>query len=72
VDKDRYEPATKKWAGKYSPQLLETIDWCLDLDHHERPLSVFALQKALTERQPAVNESTWIDTLGQRLRGLIK
>jgi len=72
LEKDRFEPAAKKWAGKYSPQLLETIDWCLDLDHHERPLSVFALQKTLTERQPAVNESNWIDTLGQRLRGLIK
>ena len=72
LEKDNYQPAARQWAGKYSAQLLETIDWCLDLDYLERPLSVFALQKVLTEQQHAVHESTWIDSLSQRLRGLIK
>src|SRR3989475_8930743 len=27
-EKDRYVSATKVWNGKYSRQLLETIDWC--------------------------------------------
>jgi hypothetical protein len=27
--------------------LLNTIDWCMDLNHLKRPQSVFALQKAL-------------------------
>jgi hypothetical protein len=41
------------WRGKYSAALLDTIDWCLRLDHLERPQSVFALQKALLgEKEP--------------------
>jgi serine/threonine protein kinase len=53
VDKDRYVSATKLFGGKYSDQLLETIDWCLHLDHLKRPQSVLALQKVLLrERDP--------------------
>ncbi|MSP98594.1 MAG: serine/threonine protein kinase [Betaproteobacteria bacterium] len=44
---DRVEPARKGWSGKYTNQLLDTIDWCMRLDHMERPQSVLALQKAL-------------------------
>lgn len=44
---DRVEPARKEWSGKYSNQLLDTIDWCMRLDHLERPQSVLSLQKAL-------------------------
>jgi serine/threonine protein kinase len=72
LDDDRYVPAAQQWAGKYSKQLLDTIDWCLDLDHVKRPLSVFQLQRVLTEHQPPVHEGTWIDSLGQSLRGLIR
>lgn len=50
---DRYVSATKLFAGRYSDQLLETIDWCLQLDHLHRPQSVMALQKVLLrERDP--------------------
>jgi serine/threonine protein kinase len=52
VEKDRYVPATKGWAGKYSRELLETIDWCLELDHMNRPQSVFSLQKVLMGEKP--------------------
>jgi hypothetical protein len=56
LEKDRYIPARKLWAGKYSEQLLQTIDWCLRLDHLRRPQSVFALQKVLLrERDPMVS-----------------
>lgn len=48
-EKDRLIPAMVRWEGQYSDQLLETIDWCLCLNHLYRPQSVFALQKALTE-----------------------
>jgi len=52
-ERDKLAPARKAWAGKYSSELLDTIDWCLRLDHLERPQSVFALQKALTgEKAP--------------------
>ena len=56
LHKDRYLPARKQWAGKYSEQLLQTIDWCLRLDHLRRPQSVFALQKVLLgERDPSAS-----------------
>ncbi len=59
LDKDRYVQARKLWGGKYSEQLLQTIDWCLRLDHLGRPQSVFALQKVLLgERDPAASLSS--------------
>ena len=61
--KDQLVPATVRWEGRYSVQLLETIDWCLCLDHLARPQSVFALQKALTERvkPPPIPKKNWLD-----------
>lgn len=50
VADDQVVPAIHRWAGKYTPQLLRTIDWCMKLDHLERPQSVFTLQKALSSR----------------------
>jgi serine/threonine protein kinase len=47
LEKDKMTSARKGWASKYSADLLDTIDWCLRLDHLERPQSVLALQKAL-------------------------
>jgi len=44
---DRLVPARRQWAGRYSAALLDIVDWCLRLDHLDRPQSVFALQKAL-------------------------
>ena len=46
-EKDKVVPARRAWSGKYSSDLLDTVDWCMRLDHMERPQSVFALQKAL-------------------------
>ncbi len=48
---DKVEPARKAWSGKYSSQLLDTIDWCMRLDHMERPQSVLTLQKAVLGRK---------------------
>ncbi|MDQ5878352.1 MAG: hypothetical protein QG616_358 [Pseudomonadota bacterium] len=69
-DKDQTVPAMVRWEGKYSDQLLETIDWCLCLNHLYRPQSVFALQKALTEApskpaaKPKVEETrSWLGAL---------
>ena len=44
---DKLVPARARLDGKYSAQLLDTVDWCLKLSHLDRPQSVFALQKAL-------------------------
>ena len=66
LEKDRLVPAMVRWEGLYSDQLLETIDWCLCLNHRYRPQSVFALQKALTEAvipptpQP---KAKWLDQM---------
>jgi serine/threonine protein kinase len=70
VEKDRYVSATKMWGDKYSRQLLETIDWCLELDHLKRPQSVFALQKVLLrEKDPEVHRK---GTLMENLRKVWK
>ncbi len=77
-EKDQMVPAMVRWEGKYSDQLLETIDWCLCLNHLYRPQSVFALQKALTEapsppavdaRPPAAARRSWLSQLVGKLRG---
>ena len=73
--KDQLVPAMVRWEGKYSDQLLETIDWCLCINHLYRPQSVFALQKALTEAptkplvKPKVEETrSWLGALVGKLR----
>ncbi|HEY5899702.1 MAG TPA: serine/threonine-protein kinase [Burkholderiales bacterium] len=53
LEKDELIPARRAWAEQYSIVLLDIVDWCLRLDHLERPQSVFALQKALLgEKDP--------------------
>jgi hypothetical protein len=55
-EEDHYVSATRLWRERYSRQLLETIDWCLELDHLKRPQSVLALQKVLMrEKEPEVH-----------------
>jgi len=73
MEKDALLPATSRWKGKYSDQLLETIDWTLCLDHLYRPQSVFALQKALTEKYKKPDASpegkvSWLGRLAATLR----
>jgi serine/threonine protein kinase len=57
LEKDTLVPARRAWAGKYSAELLDTVDWCLRLDHMERPQSVFSLQKALLGEKPPEHHS---------------
>jgi hypothetical protein len=52
LEEDLMVPASRAWAGKYAADLLEIVDWCLRLDHLQRPQSVFALQKALLGEPP--------------------
>src|SRR5713226_415579 len=52
MEEDLVVPARRAFAGKCSAELLDTVDWCLRLDHLERPQSVFALQKALLGEKP--------------------
>ena len=71
LEQDRLVPAAKRWAGKYSQQLLETIDWCMRLDYSERPQSVFVLQRALGERPRRTPASRWLEAVRQGLSNLI-
>jgi hypothetical protein len=70
VEKDRLIPAMVRWEGQYSDQLLETIDWCLCLNHMYRPQSVFALQKALTEKvaKPETPPQSWLGQMVGRFK----
>ncbi len=70
--KDTYVPAVKAFAQRYSLQLLETIDWCLDLDPLQRPQSVYALQKALIQQAPDdPMPASWFADVGTRLKTFI-
>jgi serine/threonine protein kinase len=71
LEKDKMTSARKGWAGKYSAELLDTIDWCLRLNHLERPQSVFALQKALLgEKEPGFRgEVPMLDRLKDAIFG---
>jgi hypothetical protein len=51
--KDELAPARRAFEGECSEELLEIIDWCLQLDHNDRPQSVFELQKALRGEKAA-------------------
>jgi hypothetical protein len=74
LEKDKLTSARKGWAGKYSAELLDTIDWCLRLDHMERPQSVLALQKALRgETAPGFRgEAPMLDQLKEAFLRRIK
>ena len=71
TDKDLLVPAVRRWTDKYSQQLLETVDWCMHLNHLDRPQSVFALQKALADRQRRVPRAGGLGSLRQRMRNFI-
>ncbi len=68
VRNDQVVPAQRRWEAKYSPQLLKTIDWCMHLDHLERPQSVFALQKTLASKQRRHPRPGLLGSLRLRLR----
>ena len=74
MEKDKMTSARKGWTGKYSVDLLDTIDWCLRLNHLERPQSVFALQKALLgEKEPGFRGEApildqWKDAILRRMK----
>lgn len=72
LKKDQLIPATIRWEGQLSDQLLETIDGCLKLHHLLRPQSAFALQKALVENgeplpEKQVSES-WLRQLVDKFK----
>jgi len=71
LERDRLIPARKAWAGKYSDDLLTIVDWCLLLDHMERPQSVFELQQALRGLKEPVLKKRGFSLLNQ-FRGAVE
>jgi len=59
---DELEPAQSRWARHYSIQLLELIDWCMQLPVERRPQSVHALQKALNGELLEIVDPNWFKT----------
>jgi serine/threonine protein kinase len=55
AERDKYKPAVRAYAGRYSRQLLEAVDWCLRMDQTERPQTVQQLLDSLN--QPVVPET---------------
>ena len=69
LQNDKLVSAKKLWGGQYSDQLLEIIDWCLQLNYMDRPQSVFQLQKAILERfhEPPPKKPKLFDAIRQTL-----
>ena len=65
LKKDDYASAASRFARRYSPQLLELVDWCLKLKVDERPQSVFALQKVLGGELLDLVDPSWFAGAGQ-------
>ncbi len=59
---DQLPRAQQAWHRRYSPQLLELIDWCLMLRTESRPQSVFALQKVLGGDLLDLVDPSWFTT----------
>lgn len=72
IDRDQLVPAVRRWPDKYSRQLLETVDWCMHLNYLERPQSVFALQKALADKDRIVPRQTLLGHLRKKVKAFIK
>jgi len=65
AEKDRLKPAVRQFARRYSPQLLEAVDWCLQMDQMSRPQKVDDLLEFL-DREPAAAGAAQPDSLTAR------
>lgn len=76
MQNDLVVPAVRRWQGQYSDHLLETIDWCMQLSHLQRPQSVFQLQRALAdwrkEDEPQRAQASWLARMRDRLVGMVR
>lgn len=70
AEKDTYKPAVRQFAAYYSRQLLEAVDWCLQMDQLSRPQNVDALLDFLNKSPselPPPEPETLIERLKQKL-----
>ncbi len=62
--KDTYKPAARAYSRDYSQQLLEAIDWCLELNQLQRPQNAqelldFLNPMRVVDQEPEVVENFW-------------
>ena len=67
---DKMPAKIRDLSHSYSKELLEVVEWCLQVDHLERPQSVFALQKALLDRVPTNRKKSFSERAVDLVRGL--
>lgn len=63
AQKDRYKPAARRFARRYSARLLEAIDWCLQVDQLQRPQTVAALLEFMQSEDDADSDDSPLDAL---------
>lgn len=79
LENDNLVPAMVRWEGQYSDHLLETIDWCMNLNYLYRPQSVFSLQKHIVAsaadspaRLPEPEAQGWLNRVVGTFRKMAK
>lgn len=68
---DKMESHYKKLNGLYSAELIAVVRMCLQLDPMNRPQSVFALQKALTQKPQEKPELSFIEKMKLKVSTLL-
>jgi len=53
---DPLKPAMGMFSEHYSPELLSTVDWCLELSANDRPQTVRDVQEAIVNGAPSLAE----------------
>lgn len=53
AERDKHKPAVKQFKRYYSRQLLETVDWCLQMNQTERPQTVDDVAAAMSQAYAA-------------------
>ena len=70
AEKDKYKPAARQFARYYSRELLEAVDWCLQMDQLARPQTVDELLNVLNKlpnEMPSPAPPSLIERLNQKL-----
>ncbi|OGI48444.1 MAG: hypothetical protein A2151_04255 [Candidatus Muproteobacteria bacterium RBG_16_65_34] len=65
AEHDAYKPAVREFARRYSRELLEAVDWCLQMNQVERPQSVDELLAAFDRPHTPPGEAGSESLLGR-------
>jgi serine/threonine protein kinase len=65
AEKDKYKPAVRSFTRRYTRQLLEAVDWCLQMNQLERPQSAQELLEFINQI-PEIEENLEDDGIFSR------